>query len=519
MLLFMFTARFSILPAVFLLFYFTGFTVRAQHVPPKREFRAVWIATVANIDWPSQKGLSSIIQQDEYRLILDEQKKNGMNAVVVQVRPSADAFYKKSREPWSFWLTGQQGSEPNPPYDPLEFMVVETHRHGMEFHAWFNPYRATFDTVSSRITATHITRSKPEWFLTYGGQQLFNPGLPAVRDYITQVILDVVRNYDVDAVHFDDYFYPYAGVNDTLRDDSTFDQYGNGFTSKDEWRRHNVNLLIQMVSDSLQATKPWVKFGISPFGVWRNRSEDPEGSDTKGGQSSYTHLYADSRGWLKRGWIDYVAPQIYFSTGHKSVNYTKLLDWWTKNSYGKHLYIGQGTYKIGKDRDSTWFDPSQTNHQIRQNRAYSQVQGSIYFSSRSLMNNPLSVRDSLRQGLYSSPALVPTMPWKDNIPPNVPANLRAESDRTGIALSWNAPLPAMDGNTARYYVIYRFPVKANIDVNNPRNIVATQWDGASTFIDVNVKKGEKYNYVVTAVDRLHNESTPSNPVKVKGKKK
>jgi len=490
----------------------------SQTSPPKREFRAVWIATVANIDWPSQKGLASGVQQDEYRFILKEQKKNGMNAVVVQVRPAADAFYKKSREPWSVWLTGKQGTEPNPPYDPLEFMVDETHRHGMEFHAWFNPYRATFDTAFASLAPGHISRTRPEWFLTYGGRKLFNPGLPEVREYITGIILDVVRNYDVDAVHFDDYFYPYAVAGDTLRDDSTFLAYGAGFTSKDDWRRHNVNLLIQQVSNSLKAAKPWVKFGISPFGVWRNRAEDPAGSDTRGGQTSYAHLYADSRGWLQRGWIDYIVPQIYFSTGHKQVNYASLLDWWTKNSYGRHLYVGQGAYKVARDRDSTWFDPAQTGRQVRLNRTYRQVQGSIYFSSKSLMNNPLAVRDSLRERIYPYPALVPVMAWKDSVPPLPPAGLKTESDRDGVHLSWQPPARAADGDTARYYVVYRAEGKKAVDINHPAHIIGTQWAGR-TFTDETVRKGQKYQYAVTAVDRLHNESTPSGAARGKGKKR
>jgi uncharacterized lipoprotein YddW (UPF0748 family) len=485
---------------------------------PKRELRAVWIATVANIDWPSRKDLSPVVQQEEYRYILAEQKKNGMNAVVVQVRPAADAFYRKSREPWSMWLTGKQGQAPNPPYDPLEFMVDESHRHGMEFHAWFNPYRATFDTVAGNIAPDHITQTRPELFLTYGGKKLFNPGLPEVRAYITQVILDVVRGYDVDAVHFDDYFYPYAIAGDTLRDDNDFQMYGAGFTNKNDWRRHNVNLLIQMVSDSLKGVKPWVKFGISPFGVWRNRAEDPTGSDTRGGQTSYTHLYADSRGWLERGWIDYIVPQIYFSTGHKQVNYASLLDWWTKNSFGRHLYVGQGTYKVARDRDSAWFDPTQTGAQIRLNRTYPQVHGSMFFSSKSVMRNPLAVQDSLRSSLYAAPALVPVMAWKDSIPPRAPASLKVRSDRSGIWLSWKTPPPAADGDTARYYVIYRSEGKSKPDLNNPRHILGTQWMG-NEFKDESAGRGKRYQYLVTAVDRLHNESSPTDSERGKGKKR
>jgi len=503
----------------FLILCFLPLLLQSQSIPPKREFRGVWIATVANIDWPSRKGLSPVVQQQEFTTILDAHQKNGMNAVIVQIRPVADAFYRSQYEPWSEWLTGKQGQEPSPPYDPLAFMVEESHKRGMEFHAWFNPYRATFDTIASKLAPNHISLQHPEWLLTYGGKKLFDPGLPEVREYIGQVILDVVHNYNIDAVHFDDYFYPYPVAGDTLRDDSTFVKHPNGFTNKDDWRRNNVNLLIKMIYDGIRLAKPYMKLGISPFGVWRNLSEDPSGSDTRAGNSSYTHLYADSRAWLQQGIIDYIVPQNYFSTGYKVVNYEKLTKWWLTNTNGRHLYIGQGPYKINKNADSTWFHPSEIPRQIRLNRQYPQIQGSVYFSSKSIMSNPNHIADSLQADFYRYPALIPTMPWRDSIAPLAPQKLEAKRHLYGISLSWQASPPAVDGDTAYYYILYRFDKKQAVNTEDPRNILAIHREKATTFTDVSVKPRKKYIYLVSAVDRLHNESLGNKQVKKKAWKK
>ncbi|MBA9075926.1 glycoside hydrolase family 10 protein [Rufibacter quisquiliarum] len=491
-------------------------SLQAQ-VSPKRELRGVWIATVANIDWPSQKGLSAVTQMEEFRYILDEHQKNGINALFVQVRPTTDAFYRTDKELWSHWLTGKQGQEPNPPYDPLAFQIEEAHQRGMEFHAWFNPYRATHDTVSANISPKHITKTKPEWFVTYAGKKYFKPGLPEVRAYIVNIIMDVVRNYDIDAVHFDDYFYPYP-TKDPFPDDEDFAKYGTNFTNKDDWRRYNVDEVIRVLSDSIKAEKPYVKFGISPFAIWRNASQDPRGSDTKGGLTNYDHLYADVRGWLEKGWIDYNVPQLYFHIGYLVADYAKMLDWWAKNSFGKHNYIGQGTYRVNNDaRFKEWSNPLESGNQIRLNRANSGVHGSVYFSSKSVMSNPLGVQDSLRQNFYKNPALVPTMPWKDNVAPLVPTGLKAHATLEGVSLYWNAPAPAPDKETARYYVIYRVLSGQTINPENPAHILKVH-NGPTSFTDTSAKPGQRYTYGITAVDRLHNESALSRTVAGKRKK-
>ena len=296
---------------------------------PKYEFRGVWVATVDNIDFPSTKYLSSYGQQAEFVSLLDMHKRNGMNAVIVQIRPATDAFYPSQYEPWSEWLTGTQGKPPSPYYDPLEFMITETHKRGMEFHAWMNPYRAVFNINKSSISPTHVTKLHPEWFLDYGGVRYFDPGNKEAQQFVTNVVRDVVSRYNIDAIHFDDYFYPYRIPGKEFGDWKSFQKYGNGL-DKESWRRSNVDSIIVKLSRAIKEQNKNCKFGISPFGVWRNIDKDPEGSNTKAGQTNYDDLYADILLWLKMKWIDYVAPQLYWEFNHKVVGYEVLTDWWAR---------------------------------------------------------------------------------------------------------------------------------------------------------------------------------------------
>jgi uncharacterized lipoprotein YddW (UPF0748 family) len=489
---------------------------------PKREFRAVWIATVDNIDWPSRKGLPANEQQREFRALLDGYQQARFNAVIVQIRAAADAFYARSAEPWSEWLTGQQGLAPDPLYDPLELMLTESHRRGLEFHAWLNLDRGTFSRRAS-VAPDHITNRQPDWFLTYGDRQLFNFGLPQVRTYVAGVVANIVRNYDVDGIHFDDYFYPYAIPGQTLHDDTTYLIYATG-QPKDDWRRDNIDRVVLEVRDSIRAVKPWVKFGISPFGIWKNQRNDPTGSLTNGGQAYYD-LYADTRKWAQQGWVDYMVPQIYFTAEFDKAPYRVLTDWWTRNAGSCHLYIGHGAYRVGKatTREPAWANPAQLPAQIRYNRSltpapapdsaaqtapFSPIRGSVFFSAKSVLNNPLGLRDSLQTDLYSLPALVPPMPWLDSQAPDQPANLTAIPTPEGIRLNW---LTGQNGATTdiRYFVIYRANGHlANLRTDDPRRILAVwQRDGNDgPFIDTTALPGHRYTYAVTAVDRLHNES-------------
>lgn len=480
--------------------------------PPKREFRAVWIATVDNIDWPSNKKLSSEEQKDEFIGLLDFYKKIGLNALFVQVRAAGDAFYAKSPEPWSEWLTGKQGKSPTPFYDPLEFMVKEAHQKGFEFHAWLNLNRLVHKSSTS-TSSENISNTKPEWVLSYDGYKLFNFGLPEVRLFITNLTVNIARNYDIDGIHFDDYFYPYAAAGQTLHDDAAFKKYGAGFKNKNEWRRNNVNILVKQIHDALEEVNPRLKFGISPFGVWRNQRQDPEGSETTGGMTSYDDLHADSRKWVNEGWVDYIAPQVYFSGGFSRVPFKNLVDWWTENCSDRHLYIGHAAYRVGyKDVDKSWRNPQEMPNQIRYLRE-SNVDGSIFFSSRSMRGNSLGFVDSLRTDLYKYPALIPTMPWKDSIPPLAPVNLKATMATGGLELFWEKPAVAADGDLPWYYVIYRFTPEQQPSPNDPRAIVGISYE-KEQFVDRTLTDDQKYIYYVTAVDRLHNESRPIGPLKV-----
>jgi uncharacterized lipoprotein YddW (UPF0748 family) len=373
---------------------------------PKYEFRAAWIATVDNIDWPSKKGLPVDSQKAEFIRMIDMHKRNGMNAVIVQIRPATDAFYPSPYEPWSEWLTGTQGLPPNPYYDPLEFMIAETHKRGMEFHAWCNPYRAEFIIGKSSIAPTHVTKIHPEWFLEYGGKRYFDPGNKEVQDFVTEVIRDIVTRYPVDGLHFDDYFYPYRIAGREFPDSTSFKKYGT-YMLKDDWRRSNVDSIILKLSKMIRSTRPLCRFGISPFGVWRNIDKDPRGSNTKAGQTNYDDLYADILLWLKEGWIDYVAPQLYWEFGHKAAPYEVLLDWWSKNTFGKHCYIGLGIYRAGSN--AAWKDPSLLTRQIELLRKTPNIQGAIYFSGKSFYSNPNGWSDSLRLKYYAEPAEIPPL--------------------------------------------------------------------------------------------------------------
>ncbi|MGF1923376.1 MAG: glycoside hydrolase family 10 protein [Bacteroidia bacterium] len=494
------------------------FAQNNEALAPKREFRGVWVATVTNIDWPSRPGLTIDQQKQELIGILEQHKKTGINAVMLQIRPTADAFYAKSRELWSHWLMGKQGLAPAQGYDPLEFAIKECHFRGMELHAWFNPYRAT---MSARTVTSpdHITKTRPELFYTYGGQKLFDPGLPEVREYIVQVILDVVKGYDIDGVHFDDYFYPYRIAGQKIVDQATFSKYPNGFKNIEDWRRNNVDLLVKMVNDSVHSYKKHVKFGVSPFGIWKNFREDTLGSKTNG-LSNYHELYADSRKWIKEGWVDYINPQIYFTFSRAVAPFGVLLEWWGKNTFGRHLYIGQAAYLVRSPYakgEVAWTVQSEIPNQIRAIRNNGRAQGSIFFSSKSLSTVAKSLADSLKNDFYKYPALPPQMPWLDEIVPNVPQQFTADALNDGIHLKWLKPLKAKDGETASGYVVYRFNEGEKPTITNPKNIIKISFEDFPYYLDTNVEKGRRYTYLVTALDRLKNESEASLPVGVMAK--
>ena len=371
----------TFLSALFLL---SLFVATAQEQQPLYEFRGVWMATVDNIDWPNRGDYNPVTQRAEYIRQLDMHERNGMNAIIAQVRPAADAFYPSPYEPWSQWLTGTQGKPPAPYYDPMQFMVEEAHKRGFEFHAWCNPYRANFSIGSASIAPAHITKLYPEWFLSYGGTLYFDPGNKDAQKWVVGVIKDIVHRYDIDAIHMDDYFYPYRIAGKEFPDTASYRKWGNGMT-KDEWRRSNVDSIILALSKAIKEEKPWVKFGISPFGVWRNQSQDMEGSATKAGQTNYDDLYADILLWAELGWIDYIAPQLYWEIGFTKADFTVLVDWWSKHTYGKNCYIGLGCYRA--NTNAAWRDKTQLPRQIEKIRNTPNLQGMIFYSSKSFEKN------------------------------------------------------------------------------------------------------------------------------------
>lgn len=353
-----------------------------------KEMRAAWISTVFNMDWPRTKNNVSK-QKQEYIEILDKLKDIGINTVVFQVRPMADALYKSNINPWSSVLTGTQGKDPG--YDPLAFAIEEAHKRGMEFHAWFNPYRVTSSSIDiNTLASNHPARLNPDWLLKYKNSSydalMYNPGLPEVKKHIVDTVAEVVRNYNVDGIHFDDYFY-----RDGMNDDDTYKKYGNGL-NKGDWRRENINVLLREVKSVIKSIKPNVKFGVSPSGIWRNKSSDSTGSDTRGFEH-YSKNYADSRTWIREGLVDYIVPQIYWTIGYSSADYSKLVSWWSNEVKGSNvdLYIGQGVYRQG---GSDSLDvASEIKEQINLNRQYREIKGSMYFSTRDILKNEKLQKD------------------------------------------------------------------------------------------------------------------------------
>ena len=478
----------------------------AQTQPPKREFRGAWIATVTNIDWPSSNGLTTAAQQTELTTLLDELKAAGFNAVIFQVRTECDAFYNSPYEPWSYWLTGKQGAAPLPYYDPLQFAVQEAHKRGMEIHAWFNPYRAIRPSSYQRDT-THVSVRHPDWLLNFPSisTQILNPGLPQVRDYVATVVSDIIRRYDIDGIHADDYFYPYPdgtfpGI--TTEDTATYRLHNPDSLDIASWRRENVNKLIAQIHDSVEAIKPWVKFGMSPFGIWRP-SPYPPGVT---GLDAYNTIYCDALTWLDRGIIDYLAPQLYWPFGGGQ-DYGKLQPWWADSvsAHGRHLYTGNATYRIGTYSNGA----TEMANEINFNRANPKVQGSIQFSASWIPANVSGWTDLLKSSVFAYPALIPVMSWKaPQTAPTIPTNLQFVSvpGSNLYSLNWTAPAQAADGDTAARYLVYRFAGATVGDTSNSRNTIdlegVTTTTPASRIDSLGV---QQYTFAVSAVDRYNHE--------------
>jgi uncharacterized lipoprotein YddW (UPF0748 family) len=408
---------------------------------PAREFRGVWIASVANIDWPSQPGLTTADQQAELRALLDRAAKMKLNAVIFQVRPTGDALYESPLEPWSEWLTGKQGRPPQPVYDPLAFAITEARKRSLELHAWFNPFRASHPKATSATATNHVTKTHPEWTRRYGKYLWLDPGEPATRDYALRIISDVLRRYDVDGIHLDDYFYPYPEGDADFPDAATYQRYraGGGKLDRADWRRDNINQFVRELYRTVKTGKPWVKVGISPFGIWK--SGTPPGVT---GTSAHDALYADSRRWLAEGWLDYFAPQIYWRIREEARPFPKLLDWWaSQNRRTRHLWPGLFTSKIADDTKTPW-PARELLDQINVARQQP-VTGHIHFSMKPLMEDREEIATRLARDEYVEPALIPASPWLAAKPPVAPRVAARPRDRQpGHTVTWlagdNAPV-------------------------------------------------------------------------------
>jgi uncharacterized lipoprotein YddW (UPF0748 family) len=491
------------------------FTLFAQH-PFNREMRGAWVATVNNIDYPSAAGLTPEQQRTEWINLLGTFKKMGLNTVVVQVRAASDALYPTTLAPWSRFLTGTEGQEPTPYYDPLQFMIETAHERGFEFHAWLNPYRATTGSDTTKLAMNHVFYKHRNWIKYYGGKYYLNPALPEVRQHIGDIVADIVSRYAVDAIHFDDYFYPYKAKDEIYNDAAEYQQYGinQGFSDVYEFRRSNVNALILYVSQRIKEANPDVQFGISPFAVWRNKSTDPIGSDTQAGIQSYDDQSADVRYWLSQGWIDYVVPQNYWHIGFTVADHAKVTDWWSKNSFGRNLYMGLAAYKVGDDKQVAWLDPNELSRQVELNRQTDFVEGVMFYNTSSLIKNKLSFRDSIENRAFGFPAI-----WPAHIGPYLqPAHpfwKRFGSSNHKPAIVWRTE-KANDEVVPYYYAIYRSNGR-NADVFSDSNLLAITPIGMqlNRFVDTTAIKGQVYTYQIVSLSRHHVAGQPSEPRTVK----
>ncbi|HBB34348.1 MAG TPA: hypothetical protein DDZ80_16540 [Cyanobacteria bacterium UBA8803] len=458
-----------------------GTLLQTVSVSHRREFRGAWLTTAWNSDWPSKPGLPVEQQKAELIGILNRLQGLNFNALILQVRPEGDALYPSPLEPWSAWLTGTQGKAPHPVYDPLEFAIAQCHQRNIELHAWFNPYRAKIYIKGSPNARPHIALANAESVYRWGNQLWMDPGAKAVQDRVYNVILDVVRRYDVDGIHLDDYFYPYPITGKDFPDQKTYAAYksAGGKLNLGDWRRDNVNKMVERLSVGIKATKPYVKFGISPFGIYR-----PGQPPMAKGLDAYAVLYADSKKWLQQGWVDYLAPQLYWRIDQKPQSYPLLLKWWTDINYKqRHIYAGNNIAQL----DGKSWKVQEINKQIEISRSLEGKRslGNIFFSMSALSANRQGIYNTLKSSVYAKPALAPKMGWLEALPPSPPEQLRVQDGK----LTWQAD----DNRDIRSWTLYKQDSGAwRLD-----RILS----GATRVATV-----EPGTYALCAVDRLANES-------------
>lgn len=470
---------------------------------PKREFRGVWFSTA----WQSRYRTKTPEQMKAYfTASLDQLQSYGINAIIFQVRPQADAFYRSELEPWSAHLTGKQGQAPAGNFDPLAFLIEECHKRNMELHAWLNPYRVTTTTnEKEELASSHLYYREPYRFVKYGGKIYFDPGIPANRKFICDVVQDIVSRYDVDAIHMDDYFYPYPIAGEEFPDNNSFAAYGRGYKAenKADWRRSNVNLLIEDIKYSIASVKPWVRFGISPFGIYRNKKSTPDGSGSEtNGLQNYDDLYADVNLWTEKGWIDYNMPQLYWEIGHKAADYKTLIEWWAKHSNNRPLYIGQD---VKRTMDAiTPSGETQLQQKMILSRSFPALQGNCFWPAYELLDNYKGIGNELINNYHLYPALIPAYTHMHDKQPKKVDKLTEEYTATTHALKWKSNSNNSNPETAHYYVVYRFAKGEKEDLDDASKITAVT---RLTECILPYEGGKKeYKYVVTAVDAFHNES-------------
>ncbi|MBV7695425.1 glycoside hydrolase family 10 protein [Streptomyces sp. TRM70350] len=379
----------------------------ARRTHAATEMRGVWLATVTNRDWPSRAGLTAAQQRTELLAHLDTAARLRLNTVILQVRPTADALWPSPYEPWSQYLTGTQGRDPG--WDPLGTAVAEAHARGLQLHAWFNPLRVAVHADRSRLVASHPARRHPEWVVPYGGKLYYNPGLPEVRTFVLDAMLHAVAKYPVDAVHFDDYFYPYPIAGHAFDDDEAYDTHGGAFSHRADWRRDNINRLVRDMAARIKQIRPGTRFGISPFGVWRNASTDPRGSDTRALQS-YDEIYADTRRWVRENWVDYICPQLYWHIGNSAADYAKLVPWWAEvaRGTGTQLYVGEALYKAGvPGQPAAWQDPAELSRHLTYARDFPEVRGHVFFAAGEMAADDHGAMARVVADHYQRPATPP----------------------------------------------------------------------------------------------------------------
>lgn len=446
----------------------------------KRDFRGAWIQTI----YQGYDKRTSEQNQQYLNMLLDSLQRAGINAVIFQVRPRSDAFYADGLEPWSKYLTGREGRAPQPAWDPLEFMVREAHARGMELHAWLNPYRAAAADYIRHLPPSSLLKSEPERFVKYGNSYYLNPALDKNRRLVADIVADIVTRYQVDGIHFDDYFYPYPVKGAAFPDADDYAASGTDMTRAD-WRRHNVDRLIELVHNTIDSVAPGVRFGVSPFGIWRNAATDPKGSATRGLQN-YDDLYADPLLWARKGWVDYVAPQLYWEINHRVAPYGRLVEWWARNANGRHLYIGQDFEKTLK------FDELDSKLDLIEPHSDERIQGNVWWYAASVA--PQACR--LGDGPYRLKALVPCYPWKHVHRAGRPSEVKFSHGR----LTWHA-----DGDAAKWAVYYS--PSHHIDTSNPGCLCAVVYKAEYL-------PQQSGHYAITALDRANGESQPSKTIKV-----